>query len=886
MGHSPVVTGVSPKDGPPGTRVTIRGEFLGNNATDLAGLKICGCDCTLSAEWKSKNKIIARSGPCKGRGDIIVTTKSGGEGTSTVQFRGYHESIGPVKDSAMWVEESFPSALTWGRRPLSPTSYTPPDPLGLSTEGDDFKFPEDDLNELFPDSSGKLSDENFHPGWYLLEHHNMTTYEDLRAGSLFLERKVDGQKEGQLSFLKANTGSVMEQLDRLVLVRDMFQEDHKNNGKKPLMSLQTAIEDSITSADTLFLDILARKEKADRTRLALAMLVRHKFLFQLPAAIDRNMKKKEYDLVVNDYARVKNLFGWTEVKLFQKVLAEVDKRIFKLRDQLYARIQTMPINLQEQRKFIRLLLSLNWEEDAGWVAINCRKNYIMDVMKKLKEHFKQKEYADGDKSKRRTLDVAELMSGREMCCAALSGVLAEEVPALWTLGRWYFANDLGGTPTAPNRQEEFKAMIIAAVDLYAEIVREALLTDAGTLGDAALLSWLANNLKKLREAYDALIKLDLPSQPLDIVKRVIQDVKVQGMVAFLQEGMRRIKKLEAKETWEVELFSEYGAITKLPRLFESYVRETLDNIKKCVVSAGRREASLLDPALSALGLLHRHVEDMMLAFVRCLENLALKHTDQEFGVSSLSVALGNPKLDSGTSKAYSSLPTWQGRLLITTANIQFTRAHSIQNILNTFEQHGFPKPIVPIQAAKTALVNLESMIADTYLEHKGDPLVGTIEPSMYMGRYKWDAACVGDDARPYVYEIVNNLIAVHAEINTVCAERSDNRFLGLICETVCEELARLTACAAASWTRAAVFQARLEIHMVQVAINSLLTKKARNYLTEALAGIPPLQKEEDIRLATKILEDFKSRMDLQLTSLNANFQLASLNDSGLINKRI
>lgn len=54
----------------------------------VAGLKICGCDCLLSAEWKSKNKIVARSGPCKGRGDIIATTRSGGEGTSTVQFRG------------------------------------------------------------------------------------------------------------------------------------------------------------------------------------------------------------------------------------------------------------------------------------------------------------------------------------------------------------------------------------------------------------------------------------------------------------------------------------------------------------------------------------------------------------------------------------------------------------------------------------------------------------------------------------------------------------------------------------------------------------------------------------------------------------------------------
>lgn len=37
MGPPPVVTGVSPKEGPPGTRVTIRGEFLGTSAVDLVG---------------------------------------------------------------------------------------------------------------------------------------------------------------------------------------------------------------------------------------------------------------------------------------------------------------------------------------------------------------------------------------------------------------------------------------------------------------------------------------------------------------------------------------------------------------------------------------------------------------------------------------------------------------------------------------------------------------------------------------------------------------------------------------------------------------------------------------------------------------------------------
>lgn len=98
------------------------------------GLNICGCDCLLSAEWKSSNKVIARSGPGKGKGDIIVTTKSGGKGTCTVQFRGYHETVGPLKESAVWVEETPLPGLSWGHRSLSHSSYHLEDPLGLSVE--------------------------------------------------------------------------------------------------------------------------------------------------------------------------------------------------------------------------------------------------------------------------------------------------------------------------------------------------------------------------------------------------------------------------------------------------------------------------------------------------------------------------------------------------------------------------------------------------------------------------------------------------------------------------------------------------------------------------------------------------------------------------------
>lgn len=54
----------------------------------LSGLSICGHNCLLTAEWMSASKIVCHVGPAKDdKGEIIVSTKSGGHGTSTVSFK-------------------------------------------------------------------------------------------------------------------------------------------------------------------------------------------------------------------------------------------------------------------------------------------------------------------------------------------------------------------------------------------------------------------------------------------------------------------------------------------------------------------------------------------------------------------------------------------------------------------------------------------------------------------------------------------------------------------------------------------------------------------------------------------------------------------------------
>lgn len=55
-------------------------------------------------------------------------------------------------------------------------------------------------------------------------------------------------------------------------------------------------------------------------------------------------------------------------------------------------------------------------------------------------------------------------------------------------------------------------MIIAAVELFSAHMRACLLSGGGSAAPDAMRSRLVANLRHLRETYDSLLKLDLPSQ--------------------------------------------------------------------------------------------------------------------------------------------------------------------------------------------------------------------------------------------------------------------------------------------------------------------------------------------------------------------------------------
>lgn len=383
----PLVTGISPNEGIPWTKVTIRGENLGTGPADLIGLTICGHNCLLTAEWMSASKIVCRVGQAKNdRGDIIVTTKSGGRGTSTVSFKLLKpEKIGILDQSAVWVDEmNYYDMRTDKNKGIPPLSLRPANPLGIEIEKG--KFPQKDLEMLFPGMSADFTSENFSAAWYLIENHSNTSFEQLKMAITHLKRQANKKSEGSLAYVKGGLSTFFEAQDALSAIHQKLEADGTEKVEGSMtQKLENVLNRASNTADTLFQEVLGRKDKADSTRNALNVLQRFKFLFNLPLNIERNIQKGDYDVVINDYEKAKSLFGKTEVQVFKKYYAEVETRIEALRELLLEKLLETPSTLHDQKRYIRYLSDLHAPGDPAWQCIGAQHRWILQLMHGCRE---------------------------------------------------------------------------------------------------------------------------------------------------------------------------------------------------------------------------------------------------------------------------------------------------------------------------------------------------------------------------------------------------------------------------------------------------------------------------------------------------------------------
>uniref|UniRef100_A0A8C0MPG0 Exocyst complex component 2 n=1 Tax=Canis lupus familiaris TaxID=9615 RepID=A0A8C0MPG0_CANLF len=779
----PLVTGISPNEGIPWTKVTIRGENLGTGPTDLIGLTICGHNCLLTAEWMSASKIVCRVGQAKNdKGDIIVTTKSGGRGTSTVSFKLLKpEKIGLLDQSAVWVDEmNYYDMRTDRNKGIPPLSLRPANPLGIEIEKS--KFPQKDLEMLFPGMSADFTSENFSAAWYLIENHSSTSFEQLKMAVTNLKRQANKKSEGSLAYVKGGLSTFFEAQDALSAIHQKLEADGTEKVEGSMtQKLENVLNRASNTADTLFQEVLGRKDKADSTRNALNVLQRFKFLFNLPLNIERNIQKGDYDVVINDYEKAKSLFGKTEVQVFKKYYAEVETRIEALRELLLAKLLETPSTLHDQKRYIRYLSDLHAPGDPAWQCIGAQHRWILQLMHSCKEGYVQDlKGTPGLHSPMLDLDTdarpvvlghlsqtaslkrgSSFQSGRDdtwryktphrvAFVVKLTKLVLSQLPNFWKLWISYVNGSLfsetaeksGQIERSKNvrqRQNDFKKMIQEVMQCLVKLIRGALLPlsipecgvrQYGGWEVKSELSgqWLAHVIQTIRHTYESLTALEIPNDMLQTIQDLILDLRVRCVMVTLQHTAEEIKRLAEKEDWIVD----NEGLTSLPCQFEQCIVHSLQSLKG-VLECKPGEASVFQQPRTQEDVCQLSINILQI-FIYCLEQLSTK-PDADVDTTHLSVDVSSPDLFGSIHEDFSL--TSEQRLLIVLSNCCYLERHTFLNIAEHFEKHNFQGIEKITQVSMASLKELDQRLFENYIELKADPIVGSLEPGIYAGYFDW-----------------------------------------------------------------------------------------------------------------------------------------------------
>ncbi|KFM07478.1 Exocyst complex component 2 [Aptenodytes forsteri] len=908
----PLVTGISPNEGISWTKVTIRGENLGTGPTDLIGLTICGHNCLLTAEWMSASKIVCRVGQAKNdKGDIIVTTKSGGKGTSTVSFKLLKpEKIGILDQSAVWVDEmNYYDMRTDRNKGIPPLSLRPANPLGI--EIDKGRFPQKDLEALFPGMSADFTSENFSAAWYLIENHSTTRF-------VAINKQANKKNEGSLAYVKGGLSTFFEAQDALSAIHQKLEADGTEKVEGSMtQKLENVLNRASNTADTLFQEVLGRKDKADSTRNALNVLQRFKFLFNLPLNIERNIQKGDYDVVINDYEKAKSLFGKTEVQVFKKYYAEVETRIEALRELLLDKLLETPSTLHDQKRYIRYLSDLHAPGDPAWQCIGAQHQWILQLMHNCKESYvKEQKGKDiflfyipmvdldsdvrpspiGHLSQTASLKRgSSFQSGRDdawrykapqqvIFVEKLTKLVVSQLPNFWKLWISYVNGSLfsetaeksgqmeRSKKNARQRQNDFKKMIQEVMHSLVKLIRGALLPFSLREGESRQYGgwemkselsgqWLTHVIQTVRLSSESLTALEIPNDMLQIIQDLILDLRVRCIMVTLQH------------TAEVFIYLCGIHLTCLPKANKSFAFQP-SQFEQCIIHSLQSLKTVLDckPGEASVFQQQKTQEDVcqlsigiMQVFIDCLEQLSTK-PDGDIDTAHLSVDVSSPDLF-GSIHEDSSLSSEQ-RLLIALSNCRYLERHTFLNIAEHFEKHGFQGVEKITQVSMESLKELDQRLFETYIEFKADPIVGSLEPGIYAGYFDWKDCLVPAGVRNYLKEALVNIIAVHAEVFTISKDLVP-RVMSRVVEAVSEELSRLMQCVS-SFSKNGALQARLEICALRDTVAIYLTPESNSSFKQALEALPQLSSGTDKKLLEELLNKFKSSMHLQLTCFQAS----------------
>ncbi|KRZ74784.1 Exocyst complex component 2 [Trichinella papuae] len=863
-GPAPIVTGLSPKDGVPGTQIVIRGEHLGLSQSDVIGLTVCNADCMQSLKWESSHKIITRVSHCKaGTGEIIVTTKSGGRGSCTVQFRIFHALIGPLQPTAVWVDESR-MIETFRRDPKEAAAIVDDCPLGFSIETNVTPLYHWS-SELFPESSSNMRLENFHPVRYLVENCRIVSFENLKAGLEYMRSQVIVSKKGPKEFMKSNLSCILDCIDAMsgklkllcsfsflvVLYLDLrlhVEQDCCVNPTEMAEQFQTKIDHCIKTGEDVFVDVLKRKEQSDAIRNALALLQRFRFMFYLPQLMKIYTEKGEYALVLSEYSRAKSLLSETEVPLFKEAFAEAEIQMEEFKSTLHRQLVDHKVPLSEQKRIIRYLTTVDSEVDAGWICLESQcqwlKALIIDCQK---IHFtigKEKTFDDSenDFSDKLVSQIPQNFRFSESLCAILDSKVQDFVK----LSQEYIAGQLTSQSIIHTKQVE--DMILDIFNLSAALIFNAIFpvskipSELVDLYDDAFLQWnvysiepayLLQLLKSLRSTVAAFLNLECEERYLQYWMDLCVEIRLHCLACFVEQTESSISALASKEIWKLLVCNEEMSKTALPDLFESIIHELLPVFKQLLCYNNyRQEVDFLSSESHKDGVLKRF-ETLLCSFkLTMLKLIGLEQQQQQQQqLDDDVVSVGRKSKGSSTfdfdypkGRAKKSSRITDKKLLIVLANCDYLLRYCLPRLIDRLSKNGMWLTEPLQQRCVVCYGSFRTFLLKLYISSKSSMLNTIFEISADSGQELQGVS-------NYIKDLILRIVSVQAELFLI-SPALYSTVIGFVIRSYCDRIIQCAKANISSFNQSQHMQLLLDFTAFEESVQPLLSDETKSMIKE------------------------------------------------------
>mmetsp|Transcript_11737 Transcript_11737/g.30154 ORF Transcript_11737/g.30154 Transcript_11737/m.30154 type:complete len:1131 (-) Transcript_11737:1427-4819(-) len=390
-GQPAEVTGLKPGYGPEsgGDNIKVFGTDLGTSREDIIDVKFNGYSCgAANITWISSTKLECNLPPGRGKGAVVVTTRSGGEGSTSAQFtyeaasdgeeeEEEEDGIDPLTEHDVWLGQ-FDFAPEPKANFVSKTSN---DPLELNGRGKKIFVPSGVTVPAIAEAYGQygysasLTDEAFKPACCLTNTYLDATDRELTNGLQNLRASTVKKGNSQKVLLKNHVSTFIACFDAVSEVHGLITA--KGGGQGITVDLEQVIERISRMSSELYQPMLDRRRKCERERTALAVLNNYKYLFSLPKDLMLKLREEDWAAVIQGYERAKSAKSQTSIAVFAEILDVIETIIERVRERLFTMLAEGTRSHDELSRIIGHLHELGSEEDPGWFCLIREKGHVM-----------------------------------------------------------------------------------------------------------------------------------------------------------------------------------------------------------------------------------------------------------------------------------------------------------------------------------------------------------------------------------------------------------------------------------------------------------------------------------------------------------------------------